>query len=141
VSTNQAVTSDLLLPATVTLCPQSFRSNIRLGAVQMEPLPSARIPNNPENIPDDAQALSSVLPISVTLFHELFHLVMGNANTFPTNGQEEYNIVRMGRMTAENAVRNPETLAAMAVAYHYTRSVRPVGGKRVEFYGFFTTRG
>lgn len=140
-ATNQAVTSQLLLPATVTLCPQSFQSNIPLGTVQMQPLISARIPVNPEHIPDDAQTLASVLPTSVTMFHELFHLVMGNANTYPSNGKEEYNIARMGKLTAEDAVRNPETLAAMAVAYHYTRNVEPDDGNRVEFYGFFSTRG
>lgn len=135
-----AVTSEFLLPPTVTLCPQSFEGQGRLGSVNMNPLRSSTIPNNPNNIPNNAQGLDQILPTSATLFHELFHLVLGNDNTFLDTDGEEYNIIKIGKLTASNSVVNPDTYTVMAAAYYYTRNITPVSGHRVEFYGFFTTR-
>lgn len=107
----------------------------------MNPLASQLIPAQPQNIPNNAQRLSQILPDSTTLFHELFHLIMGNQRSYPNRpGGELYEVVDMGGLTPDQALANPETYAAVAVAYWHTRNVAPVGGNRVEFYGFFATR-
>ncbi|KAF9871761.1 hypothetical protein CkaCkLH20_10695 [Colletotrichum karsti] len=137
---NIAVTSDLLLPATVTLCPKLFRQPVSGLGVQITPLTSSVIPLRPRDIPNNAQRLSDILPSSTTLYHELFHLIHGSANTYPAGG-EKYTIIDLGKLSADDALANPETYAAVSIAYWYTLNVAPVNNNRVEFYGFFATRG
>jgi hypothetical protein len=138
---HKAVFSELLTPHTLTLCPSVFTDTRTLADITITPLASTRISSrDPSQIPTDAQRLSSVLPASTTLFHELFHLVLGNDNSYPNTGHEIYEPIRMSKMSVANALRNPETFAAMAVAYYYTVNKPVVDGNRVEFYAFFATR-
>lgn len=137
------MTSELLLPATVTLCERSYNANRDLGAANVRPFASKLIPTEPGKIPSGAQRLDSLLPTSITFFHELFHLVMGT-HLVPLDNEgnpfEEYDIIKMGKLGKENALKNAETYSVMAVAYHYTRNTPPVNGHRVEFYAYFPTR-
>ncbi|KAL2212263.1 hypothetical protein CC79DRAFT_359041 [Sarocladium strictum] len=136
---SRAVTSDLLKPPSITLCPRSWGANRNLGGINVKPIKSEKIPKEPGTIPSGAQRLDAILPTSITLFHELFHLVL-RAETVPPDG-EEYDIIQMGKMGKAAALMNPETYAVIAAAYHYTLNVEPVDDKRVEFYAFFATRG
>jgi hypothetical protein len=83
-----------------------------------------------------------VLPTAVTLFHELFHLVLGNEITYPESGNEENRVDRLLEMSLNNALRNPESYAVVAVAYDYTRnSAVDSSGNRVEFFTGIATQG
>ncbi|KAH7312686.1 hypothetical protein B0I35DRAFT_481121 [Stachybotrys elegans] len=140
---HMGATQGVLLPASITLCPQSFNEHRVLGSKTMTPLLSATIPQNPSQIPKTAQRLSTLLPSSSTLFHELFHLLLGIADSVPPGWKrtEEYEITDMGGMNAEQATMNPETYVATGVAYWYTTNTPPDNRNKVEFYGFFTTQG
>lgn len=85
------------------------------------------------------------MPTSATLFHELFHLVVGVDNTYPEDG-EVYEITEFGRMDPSDAVVNPETYTVMSVAYYFKLNPRLEGRRRadghnIEFYAYFTTQG
>jgi hypothetical protein len=133
-------TQDTLIPPSMTMCPASFVVN-DLGSQTIMPLLSATIPNPPGTFPTNAQKLAALLPASATIYHEIFHLLLGNANSYPAGRDEEYDIHKMGRLTAAQAVQNPETYLAVCVAYWYTLNTPAVNGNRVEFYGFFSTQG
>lgn len=65
---NLGATQDQTLPSTVTLCPSSFtneKAQESLGAA----VPKVGLP------------MAEILPRSATFYHELFHLLVGNAGT------------------------------------------------------------
>jgi hypothetical protein len=79
--------------------------------------------------------IGDVMPTAATLFHELFHLVLGNAATAPSTGKGEvYLWAEVRALSAANAIRNPETYTFAAVAYDITLH----GG--VEFYAQYAVR-
>jgi hypothetical protein len=55
---------------TVTLCPSSFSSNAFVNTL-----------GNGDTAPTAGASIKTVLPKSATLFHELFHVTQGNAET------------------------------------------------------------
>ena len=65
---NLGVTQDQTIPSTVTLCPRSFKSKVKLAKLG-NTAPKARM------------ALANVLPQSMTFYHELYHVAIGNQQT------------------------------------------------------------
>ncbi|KFA54668.1 hypothetical protein S40293_10607 [Stachybotrys chartarum IBT 40293] len=136
----------------VTLCPQAFRASSRtdsswtyrpLHAVGVTTMPLDSLTEN--NRPDpSAHRLTRIEPEAATLFHELFHLVLGNGigETAPPDfPDEEYRLGGMLDLDYQNAVCNPETFAKVATAYDYTRNSDSVDGQYIEFFAGFATRG
>lgn len=104
---------------------------------------------NIKTAPAKAQTLSDVTPTATTLFHELFHLVLGNELTTPPPGEvygllesEGGNPNKIVGLDFDNASENPESFALAAVAYDYTLNW-PLdnAGNRIEFEAGYTTQG
>ncbi|KAL4796922.1 hypothetical protein BDV19DRAFT_387792 [Aspergillus venezuelensis] len=138
-SNNQGGTQHMTTPSTITLCPISFTSSSdhtpKLGS------------RSPANGQKGGIKLPKILPRSVTLYHELFHLVLGSEATpdatYEWHGQElllktpELVITKdyaeehrdilgwimpedtYGLTAAEAIRRNPESYAWFSVAYWY----------------------
>lgn len=88
-----------------------------------------------------SQEIKELLPTSVNLFHEVFHLVLGNDVTYPTVG-EIYVVSDMLSTQFDESLVNPETFATVAVGYDYTsHSGQDKDGWRVEFCTGYTTQG
>ncbi|PFH55128.1 hypothetical protein XA68_10647 [Ophiocordyceps unilateralis] len=140
---HQAATQHYLSPSTITLCPSAFGTptrapvNHRITRLRHE----APRPISANRRATRKQELKSVMPTAVTLFHELFHLVLGNEKTYPSIG-ETYAVSQMLDLNYEDAVSNPETYAAVAVAYDYTlNSGVDSDGNRVEFFAGYAMQG
>ena len=140
---NKAATQHETTASTITLCPSSFGDKngklttskvVKLRSPALNPKGrSATIPNK--------QEITSVLPTSATLFHELFHLVLGNDDT-QVDGDEIYLLDKILELPFDEALSNPETFTLVAIAYDYTLQSKPdKEGWRVEFYSGFTTQG
>ncbi|RWA04258.1 hypothetical protein EKO27_g10847 [Xylaria grammica] len=99
---NLAATQDQTGPSTVTLCIDNFAST------QGETL--ASVPS----VTKEKVSVSSLQVHSLTLFHEMFHLVLGTAGT-PDHSYNLNSIVRFG--TAK-ATENPESYTFYALAYY-----------------------
>ncbi|KAI0419646.1 hypothetical protein F5X98DRAFT_362398 [Xylaria grammica] len=99
---NLAATQDQTGPSTVTLCIDNFAST------QGETL--ANVPS----VTKEKVSVSSLQVHSLTLFHEMFHLVLGTAGT-PDHSYNLNSIVRFG--TAK-ATENPESYTFYALAYY-----------------------
>jgi hypothetical protein len=82
-------------------------------------------------------------PTAATLFHELFHLVMGNEATTLDHhtASEVYDWTTMMTLRPSDLLKNPETYTLAAVAYDITSNDTPVNGHRVEFYLNYAIRG
>ncbi|KAL4956427.1 hypothetical protein BDW69DRAFT_203132 [Aspergillus filifer] len=138
-SSNQGATQHMTTSSTITLCPISFTSSsdhsTKLGS------------RSPANGQKGGVKLPKILPRGVTLFHELFHLVLVNEDTpdatYEWPGQElllrtpdqvitkdyaeKYQDVLGGEMpastygltAAEVVRRNPESYAWFSVGYWY----------------------
>lgn len=94
--------------------------------------------------PAGSDTLYVIEPSAAVLFHEIFHLVLGNGNgeTSPPNyPREVYQVSRMMRIGHEDAVCNPETFTKVATAYDYTRNSNRVDGELIEWFMGFATRG
>jgi hypothetical protein len=102
----------------------------------VNPTPQAANP-----APTNGQTLADLMPTAATLFHELFHLVLGNGPTFLPGGGEEYDLFGCLGLPFISALRNPETFTFVAIAYDYTIQAPVVNGHRVEFFTGYTTRG
>ncbi|RDA83593.1 hypothetical protein CP532_2873 [Ophiocordyceps camponoti-leonardi (nom. inval.)] len=157
---NQAATQHIMSPSSITLCPWSFGTRTRApadpkikslrhqAAEPVDTKPARRIKYAGITKPaargrkfSGKQELASLMPTAATLFHETFHLVMGNARTTPNSG-EVYPVAKMLGLKHEDAVVNPETFAAVAVAYDYTLNTDvDEDGNVVEFFTGYTTRG
>ncbi|KAI1076805.1 hypothetical protein F5B20DRAFT_554661 [Whalleya microplaca] len=148
-----AATQHKTATSTITLCPMSFgATNNFEGATiirrrDVAPNPIARDLVTSNQVPNGAQTLKEVLPTSITLFHELFHLVLGNDVTMSAVG-EVYEIFdnRPGfeqiiGLEYANAVDNPESYALAAAAYDYTVNWDVDGQNPIEFYAGWTTQG
>ncbi|KAF2963216.1 hypothetical protein GQX73_g10360 [Xylaria multiplex] len=99
---NLAATQDQTAPSTVTLCIDNFSST------QGDTL--ANVPS----VTKEKVSVSTLQVHSLTLFHEMFHLVLGTAGT-PDHSYSLNSIVRFG--TAK-AIQNPESYTFYALAYH-----------------------
>ncbi|KAM7187197.1 hypothetical protein V8F33_011376 [Rhypophila sp. PSN 637] len=121
----------------ITICPNGFqlRGRRRHGGT---PRPVAK-----NSINANSQSIEDLFPVAMTLIHELFHLVLGNKNTFinPNKMEEEYGVAQMVKLTATKALKNPESMSAMAVAYDLTGYLPRVGDNFVEFHTGFVTQG
>ncbi|RYP29130.1 hypothetical protein DL767_006900 [Monosporascus sp. MG133] len=134
---NQGVTQDIILPPSITLCEIVFDVRRGIRGVQPNPLRKQDVDAGRVN---SAQQIGDVLPTATTLFHELFHLVLGSWDTKPPSG-EQYRFSDAIRLTVATSAQNPESFAFAAVAYDYTMNAGEVGGFRVEFYTGYTTQG
>lgn len=155
---NNAATQHMLNPSSITLCPISFGSastaytsgNLQTSHyVQrraVTPVPRTRADIVAERVSRNSdQSLTDVMPpgSAATLFHELFHLVLGNDVTDPTGG-EIYGLFSPGGLVGldyQQAVANPESYTAVAVAYDYTLSWDTGSDAKIEFYAGFTSQG
>ncbi|KAI0540465.1 hypothetical protein GGR58DRAFT_521991 [Xylaria digitata] len=99
---NLAATQDQTAPSTVTLCIDNFSST------QGDTL--ANVPS----VTKEKVSVSTLQVHSLTLFHEMFHLVLGTADT-PDHSYSLNSIVRFG--TAK-AIQNPESYTFYALAYY-----------------------
>ncbi|KAH6647434.1 hypothetical protein BKA67DRAFT_694491 [Truncatella angustata] len=92
-----------------------------------------------------------VMPTSGTIFHELFHLVLGKEDSVPSglNGQEVYGFPEVAGqvpfndagdyMDASLAIDNPETYTYAAVAFWTTQNAPLVYGQSQEFWTGYAT--
>ncbi|ROW10134.1 hypothetical protein VMCG_02018 [Cytospora schulzeri] len=96
----------------MVLCPSSF-SGTRLREETPSCIAASLYGTSPR--PKAAQRLMDIVPEVYTFFHELFHLVKGNALTIPAGG-EQYNVKTMLGNTFNNsqALANPETYTMVA---------------------------
>lgn len=141
-SENRAATQHKTTASTITLCPSSFGTTnslltnenvVRLRAPALNP-------TRRDAFKEGDQDVKAVLPTSATLFHELFHLVLGNDNTNAVYG-EVYALDEILQLTFPEALENPETFTLTAVAYHNTLQSTPdQNGWGIEFYSGFTTQ-
>ncbi|KAI0452898.1 hypothetical protein F5B21DRAFT_515733 [Xylaria acuta] len=99
---NLAATQDQTAPSTVTLCIDNFAGS------QGETL--ANIPS----VTKEKVSVSTLQVHSLTLFHEMFHLVLGTAGT-PDHSYSLNSIVRFG---TTKAIQNPESYTFYALAYY-----------------------
>ena len=104
-------------PSTVTVCPSAWEKKLRLRQQSIKSLRSAEINKGDK---DGITKLTDVMPTVATLFHELFHLVLGNDATTPSSGKEIYEWTPARRLTPANMLRNAETYTFAAVAYDIT---------------------
>lgn len=133
---NQGATQDQTSPATLTLCPSSFTTARGLRKADMgTPVTAADVAKSNTAAAKKSKRLTDILPTAATMFHELFHLVLGTAPTGPANGPEEYGWKEIVGLSASDSVRNPETFTLAAVAYDITTNYSPdKDGRRLEFY-------
>ncbi|KAJ3543723.1 hypothetical protein NM208_g3426 [Fusarium decemcellulare] len=116
-----ASTQEQISPASITLCPRRWES-------QPETLSGIA------KVTKDGQSLGKLQVHSLTLFHEMFHLVLGNDDT-PDHTYEIDVIVadenhrararlrdtdasKRGYLTAYESAHNPETWVFFALAVH-----------------------
>lgn len=91
---------------------------------------------------EKSKRLTDILPTAATIFHEMFHLVVGTRLTNPENGPERYGWAEIVALSAGDSLRNPETFTLAAVAYDITTHYSPdKNGHRLEFYGHIGTVG
>ncbi|KAF6807465.1 hypothetical protein CMUS01_14118 [Colletotrichum musicola] len=132
----------------ITLCPSSYGGT--------NPLPRTPAIKGPRSVAANAvandvvkrtkkgnQALPDIYPTAVTLFHELFHLILGNDKTTMTGSTaEQYIVAMMIKLRLANSLRNPETFTAVAAAYDFTSNTSAdSSGNRVEFSTGWATQG
>ncbi|KAJ3577379.1 hypothetical protein NPX13_g3186 [Xylaria arbuscula] len=98
---NLAATQDQTRPSTVTLCVDNF------STTQGDTL--ANIPS----VTKKGVSVSTLQVHSLTLFHEMFHVVLGVASS-PDHSYVLNSIVRFG---TKKAVQNPESYTMYALAY------------------------
>lgn len=132
------MTQAIILPKVITVCPVAFEQKRRLRSVQVTPITRASIQGSSR--PKNAQVIEDTLPSSATLFHEMFHLVLGNADSTPPPG-ERYLWGQMRSLGVESLSLNPETYVSAAVAYDYTLNAGTRDGHAVEFYAGFAMQG
>ncbi|RYO88203.1 hypothetical protein DL764_008762 [Monosporascus ibericus] len=132
------VTQDLIQPSSITICPIAF--DVRRGIREVQPNPIRKQDVDAGRV-NSAQQIRHVLPTATTLFHELFHLVLGTSDTKPPDDGEVYLFTEVITLNVAASARNPESFAFAAVAYDYTRNAGEVGGFRVEFYTGYATQG
>ncbi|KAM7193072.1 hypothetical protein V8F20_008588 [Naviculisporaceae sp. PSN 640] len=121
----------------ITVCPNGFEPRgRRRHAAQVNPVPRNSVGTN-------TQSIDQVYPVAMTLIHELFHLVLGNQNTFvdPATQSEEYLVAGMLGLGADKALRNPESMALVAVAYDITGNLYVGGQDATEFHLGYATKG
>ncbi|RYP77402.1 hypothetical protein DL771_001197 [Monosporascus sp. 5C6A] len=99
---NFAATQDQTEPSTVTLCIDNFLSNQEATLSDIPPVTAEKV------------SVSTLQVHSLTLFHEMFHLALGTADT-PDAGYNLNSIVRYG---TKKAVTNPESFTFYALAYY-----------------------
>lgn len=94
------------------------------------------------------QNIVQIQPTAATLFHELFHLVLGGSRTTPGNPfddrfDEIYDVDQLldVELPFDVSFKNPESFTQLAIAYARTRHFAPEGGRRLEWFKGFTTRG
>jgi hypothetical protein len=154
---NAAATQHRLDPSSITICPKAgFGANaatnsasnlatikyVGRGAVAPNPIPHANIGS--ATVPKNQQ-LNNVQPTASTMYHELFHLILGNTATYSAIG-EVYDVVGRGPnvvgLAYDYAIMNPESFALAAVAYDYTvNQPANAAGARIEFFAGWTTQG
>ncbi|KAI8623018.1 hypothetical protein F5Y19DRAFT_405702 [Xylariaceae sp. FL1651] len=97
-----AATQDQTAPSTVTLCIDNFEKSQGDTLANLPPVTAQKV------------SVSTLQVHSLTLFHEMFHLVLGTAGT-PDHSYSLNSIVRFG--TAK-AIQNPESYTFYALAYY-----------------------
>jgi hypothetical protein len=129
------VTQHDLQPATITICPLGWDSKKRLRQIPITTMTQAKSQS-------ETTTIEEISPTAATLFHELFHLVLGNyATTPPDNGQEVYDWATMMDLSPKDLRMNAETYTFAAIAYDITTNDTPVDGHRTEFYAYYATKG
>lgn len=135
-------------PSTITLCPRAFGSPsnsplrpVYHGLKHFSPIVTTQAANvGAGTIPAGTTAIDKTFPTAANLFHEMFHLVLGNENTFPAVG-EIYEIADILTADFDHSSVNPESYLFLAVAYDYTLATANDAGGSIEFWGGFATRG
>lgn len=121
----------------ITICPNGFQPRgMRRHAAQVNPVPR-------NSVGTSTQSIEDLYPVAMTLIHELFHLVLGNQNTYvdPAQQSEVYGVAGMLALNADQALRNPESMAMVAVAYDITGHLYVAGQDAVEFHLGYATKG
>jgi hypothetical protein len=154
-----AATQHRLDPSSITICPKAgFGANAAtfsptnlatikyVGRRATAPNPIAHANIGSATVAQ-SQDLKKVEPTAATLYHELFHLVLGNTPTYPASGiGEVYPVLAKGPhivgLDYADAVMNPESFVLAAVAYDYTLNwAANAAGAKVEFFAGWTTQG
>ncbi|KAM7217957.1 hypothetical protein V8F06_006640 [Rhypophila decipiens] len=121
----------------ITICPNGFENRWRRrNTAAVNPVKASAVTSR-------SQSIGSLYPTAMTLLHEIFHLVLGNSNTFvdPNTQYEEYGVAGMLQLTADQALRNPESMALVAVAYDITTATYVFGSDAIEFHTGYATQG
>lgn len=146
-----AVTQDELDPPSITFCIRSFTQyggkRLDASVVNTQNLPAIGS-QTPRGL--KLQPLPSILIEAMTMYHELFHLLGGTANTPPApSGEEckslsarEYNLLTtscpdnlqniLRLRNRAKIISNPETFAFAALAYYYALNTSPVSGESLD---------
>jgi hypothetical protein len=170
-ATNLAATQNQLLPNSITVCPKGKQRCAKDGMMssfltpmiagwgsaantpypaqarfnRVAPRSVAATPQASVPAPTAGQDLAALMPTAATLFHELFHLILGNANSYLPGGGEEYDLFGCVGLAFAGSIRNPESFTFAAVAYDYTLNGPTVTTNgvvhRLEFFTGYTTQG
>lgn len=135
------VTQHDLQPPTITICPLGWAKKNRLRQIPIKTMTQAKLEDRESQ--SETTNIEQISPTAATLFHELFHLVLGNyATTPPEHGQEVYDWATMTLdLNSEDLLMNAETYTFAAVAYDITMNDTPLDGHRTEFYAYYATKG
>jgi hypothetical protein len=118
---NLAGTQDQTSPSSTTLCSPSFqRGTARLGGVEPNPVPRALVQKAKAATARKYQTLLNLESIPLTLFHELFHVVLSVKDTPDANVPKD--VADLFKITQQQALVNPETYTMVAQAYWYTQN-------------------
>ena len=141
------------LVSSITLCPYAFgTTNSRpsgwayrgLRSTSPNPVTLEEVRTSANQNMQRFTEDSGLYPTATALFHELFHLVLGNdpGVTNPvTQPREIYSIDDMLNALLVDSMANPHSYATAAIAYDYTVNSGDVDGWRVELFTGFTTQG
>lgn len=124
-TSNKGVTQSQTSPNSITLCPRSFTAGTRVtipGTINA--VPNANIAaGNTANTVQLGTFINNADP--VTLYHELFHLILGTDNTPDVDPYDVANLLSLA-VTQAQATVNPETFVAASYAWYLTSNVAPV---------------
>lgn len=122
---NKGVTQSQTSPNSITLCARAYNSGTRVtNPGTINTVPNANIAaGNTAGAVQLGTYINGADP--VTLYHELFHLILGTGNTPDVDPYDVANLLSLG-VTQNQAIVNPETFVAASYAWYLTSNVAAV---------------
>lgn len=134
-------------PRTLTLCPRNFNVGGTLGSASPSPVSYEEfLDQQRAGRLGDVPTVAGLNDKAYTVYHELFHLVLGGAATSFSNDpayNEEYNPAKiLGSLSAAQTQRNAHSYVLAALTWWYTKRDLDNGNDPpVEFWTTYQTRG